>query len=221
VAGRPLVKHLRSCLALDRDLAGSRCQGCAPCGASPGIARARWRSGPSAIRSSRCRFPSVEARGSPAAFLPRFRRSATAITPPRAHRPGLVSAPARSTVINVQKNLTSVNWVTSVLHRPRHLTGTFGWTRRLRDMEKHHAKDRSVGSERHEGRARPAVARSTSAAGARRACPRRATDVEAVAATARAAPPGVANLCECASRTTSSQSPVNRTAVATGEVDAE
>jgi hypothetical protein len=32
----------------------------------------RRRKGPPAIRSSRCRFPSVEARGSPAAFLPQI-----------------------------------------------------------------------------------------------------------------------------------------------------
>src|SRR5689334_21476729 len=78
--------------------------------------------------------------------------------------------------------------------RPRHLSGALGFDQCVCDVEEYHAENRSVGAEREAGRARPAVARRTPAAGICGAAPGGSPPAAAVAAAALPAASRIANL---------------------------
>src|SRR5215472_2576496 len=97
-----------------------------------------------------------------------------------------------------EKNFSNVRYFTlcsclhtSFLRRPGARQGAV-------DVEDDHADNRTVGAERAEGGARPAVAGDTPAAGAGQAALGRASLAEAVPAEARGVLLSLADLCWCA-----------------------
>lgn len=115
-----------------------------------------------------------------------------------------------------KKRIRCVSCFTSVCRRARHLSDGAWLAPGACAVEEYDAETRSVGPERAESRARPAVARSTFAAGASRAAPVGSVLAETIFGEACPALSRFENLCRRAARGRNRQRYDARRSVGTG-----